>query len=94
MTGAQTLPPGFINNGTVLDSSLVRTTSATRTGTTLIVTIQSYTGHSYQLERTDALGGAWTAISTAQPGAGGVLTFTDSGGATGARRFYRVTVAP
>lgn len=94
MTGAQALPANFINNGTILDSSLVAATSAIRTGATFTVTIQGYAGHNYQLQRADSLPGPWTAIGPAQPGTGGVLTFADAGGATGTQKFYKITVAP
>jgi hypothetical protein len=93
MTAAQTLPAALINNGVVLDASAVRTKSALRAGTSFTVTIQGYTGHSYQLERAATLAGPWTPIGSAQAGANSVLTFTDSK-STGERLFYHVKVAP
>jgi autotransporter-associated beta strand protein len=94
LTGAQTFPANFVNNGIVLDSSLVRTSSVSMTGATFTVTITGYTGHSYQLEGADTLDGPWTPIGTLHPGGGGVITLDDNGGATGAQKFYRVNVAP
>lgn len=94
MTGSQALPSGFVNNGVVLDSSLVRAKTAEKAGTSFTVTIQGYAGHSYQLQRTETLSGPWTSIGPPQAGNGGMLTFIDSGGATGDRKFYRVAVAP
>jgi hypothetical protein len=94
MTGAQSLPPAFVNNGTVLDATHIRAASATKSSVNFSVTIQGYDAHGYQLQRADALGGAWTNIGSAQSGAGGVLTFNDIGGAIGAQRFYRILVAP
>ena len=94
MTGAQTLPANFINHGIVLDRSLVKVAGIARTGANFTVTIQGYGGHTYQLQRADALAGSWTSIGGSQAGADSVLTFTDTGGATGAQRFYRILVAP
>lgn len=93
MTGAQALPAGFINNGTVLDSSLVRVNAISKSGADISVSIVGYAGHSYQLEKADSPAGSWTPVGAVQPGAGSVLTFTDSG-ATGGQKFYRVAVAP
>ena len=94
MTGAQTLPANFINNGIVLDRSLLKVASIARTGANFTVTIQGYAGHTCQLQRADTLAGPWTNIGASQPGADSVLTFTDTGGATGAQRFYRILVSP
>jgi autotransporter-associated beta strand protein len=93
MTGAQTLPPNFINHGVVLDASAVRIQSAAKNGTSFTVTIQGYTGHTYQLKRSETLDGVWMPVGPAQSGNDSVLTFTDSESA-GDRMFYRVTVAP
>ena len=94
MTGAQTLPAGFVNNGTLLDATRIRTASGTKSGVNFTLTLQGYGGHSYLLQRVDALGDVWTNIGTAQPGAGGVLNLNDLGGAVGEQRYYRVLVAP
>lgn len=93
MTGSQTLPAGFVNLGTVLDSSAVRATSAARTGTTFTVTVQGYSGHAYQLQRSESLSGNWQTIGASQYGADAPLTFTDSS-ATPASGFYRISVSP
>ena len=94
MTGAQGLPVNFINNGTVLDSSNVRVLSFNISGPDVVLTIQGYNGHTYQLQRTDALNpAAWQSVGAAQDGTGDVLTFTDSS-VTGSQNFYRVQVSP
>lgn len=93
MTGTQTLPPGFINHGTVLDSSLVRADSAEKTGGTLSVTIHGYTGHNYRMEWAESPAGPWTPIGETQPGTGAPLVFIDAG-ATSDRKFYRIGVSP
>lgn len=94
MTGTQTLPAGFVNHGTVLDSSRVRVDAASRSGQDFTVTIQGYEGHGYQLQATDSLMVAWAAVGGSQNGTGSALTFTDNGGASGARKFYRISVSP
>jgi autotransporter-associated beta strand protein len=96
LTGAQTLPANFVNNGIVLDSSLVRATAASRIGTSVTVTIQGFPGHSYRLQRSTSLGDPdWTSIGEAQTPSfnNQTLAFTDSS-ATGMQGFYRIVVAP
>ena len=93
MTGAQTLPGGFINNGTVLDSSHVRVASATKTGAVFTVTLQGYTGHAYQMEQAETLAGPWLPIAAPQAGADMPLTFSDNG-TSGDKKFYRIAVSP
>ncbi|MEA3186782.1 MAG: hypothetical protein QOD99_612 [Chthoniobacter sp.] len=93
MTGKQTLPAGFINHGTVLDSSIVRISTATKTGPTLTLTIQGHNGHNYQLQRSDKPGGAWIPVGQAQTGSESVLTFTDTN-STDSQKYYRINLAP
>ena len=65
-----------------------------RAGNTLTVTLDSYSGHTYQLQRSTALNDDWTDASAAQPGATGTtLTFNYDDGAA-ARGFFRVVVDP
>ncbi len=94
MTGTQTLPANFINNGIVLDSSAVRVATIGKTSTTFTVTIQGYAGHAYQLQSADTLSGPWTDIGPAQSGTNSQLTFQDSSSATAPRKFYRIRVNP
>ena len=94
MTWNGTLPPGFVNNGIVLDRSKVRVTSFLKSGSSFTLRITGYAGHNYQLQRNDDLDGPWQDVGTAQPGAGAELIFTDSDGAGEPRRFYRISVAP
>ena len=55
--------------------------------------MQSYSGHTYQLQRRDTLlSGTWDKVGEAQAGNNGVLTFTDPGGASQSQGFYRVVV--
>ena len=59
------------------------------------LSVQSYVGLSYQLQRSVTMGsGTWQSLGGAQPGTDGVLTFSDLGGAVGSQQFYRVVVTP
>ena len=52
--------------------------------------ITGHTGHFYQLQRADDLSGVWENIGPARAGNNSSIIFTDPGGASGTRRFYRV----
>ena len=84
----------FINNGSVLDASSVRVSNTVLSGNDVNIRISSVVGHTYQLQIISSLASpSWTNASASQAGTGGVLTFTDPGGATnGPTRFYRVQV--
>jgi hypothetical protein len=94
MTWSGPLPAGFVNNGIVLDHSAVKIASFARSGNDFTLTILGYTGHNYQLQRCDSLSDAWQDVGPALPGNNAPLVFTDSGGASPARRFYRVSLHP
>jgi hypothetical protein len=84
---------GFVNNGTVLTASSVRISQVSQSVQGFVVQIPSVTGHTYQLLYTTSLTPAtWTPTGASQPGNGGVLSFTDTGGAANPQRFYRVEV--
>jgi autotransporter-associated beta strand protein len=89
-------PPNFTNNGTIIDSSVVKTKTVNKAGNTVTITIDSFTGHTYQLQKsaTSPAANTFSSIGLAQQGStGNVLTFTDSN-ATGTKSFYRVVVDP
>ena len=106
LTSPSPLPATFENNGVVLLREQVKVAGAAKSGSTFTVIIASFSAHTYQLLRADSLAGPWTAILgvPAQNGAhltngdGSItptlLTFTDTGGATGPQRYYRVGVGP
>jgi rhamnogalacturonan endolyase len=95
INGPASLPANFVNNGTVLDSSSVQVKQASVSGADVVVTVQGQAGHHYQLQRSDSLpAGTWTNVGASQAGAGATLTFTDAGGASAARAFYRVVITP
>jgi len=90
--GNFTFPPGFVNNGTILDSSVVRTKSAQKSGSTFTTTIASYSYHTYQLQVATSPGGTFTNVGSAQQGStGSVLTFSDPN-ASGTTGFYHIAV--
>ena len=95
ITGTANLGANFVNHGVVLTASAVKVRSATKVGTTVVVTIDGYTGHTYQLQRSASLNtGSFANIGPPQIGTtGAMLTFTD-GNASGAEGFYRVVVNP
>jgi len=87
------LPAGFVNHGTVLDRSAIRVVSAGVNAPDFEVTIQGYTGHSYQLQYCDDLtSGTWASIGSSVAGADAPITLTHPDGATAEKRFYRVAV--
>jgi T5SS/PEP-CTERM-associated repeat protein len=94
INGSANFHGGFVNNGTVLDSNSVRIANAALADIDVTVQIGSVVGHSYQLQTTPSLSPpAWTNSYPAQAGAGGVLTFSDPGGATNQPNcFYRIVV--
>ncbi len=95
LTGSQTLPANFVNNGVVLDSTDVQADSVTLSGANVVVKLVGYTSHNYQLQRSDSLNPtSWVNVGSAQAGAGATLTFTDTGGVSGSQRYYRVVVSP
>jgi T5SS/PEP-CTERM-associated repeat protein len=86
----------FINNGVVLDSNSVVVAQISDSSNDIVAQIQSVSGHTYQLQVRDALDAStWSDILAPQSGDGGLLTFTDPGGATNVpARFYRFRVSP
>ncbi|MHA3775169.1 autotransporter-associated beta strand repeat-containing protein [Verrucomicrobiota bacterium sgz303538] len=101
LTGAQSLPANFENNGVVIDSSAVTMKDYHLNGNAFTITVESYSGHSYKLQRTNTLsaGSTWQDVGAMQAGvsqADGtptVLSFTDLN-ASGANCFYRVQITP
>lgn len=95
INGPSSLPPNFVNNGTVLTAGNELVQQANLSGTTFSLTVKSYVEHTYQLQRASSLTVPnWTNIGAAQAGTGSALVFSDSGGATGSQGFYRVMVSP
>jgi hypothetical protein len=70
-----------------------------KNGTTVLLSVKSYSAHSYQLQRADSLAGPWVNLGGAQAGQTQptgeptLLALVDNN-ATGPQRFYRVMVTP
>ncbi len=94
MTWNGTLPAGFVNNGIVLDRSKIRVNSVATSEASFTLKIDGFTGHNYQLQRSDDLSSPWQDFGPAQPGVGAELIFIDPNGSGALRRFYRVSVSP
>ena len=97
ITGGAGLPGNFSNgaNGVVLESDVVKIKSASRAGTVFTITINGYTGHTYQLQRATSLeaGVDFVNLGASQEGVtGGTLTFEVDDAVEVARAFYRVGV--
>ncbi len=95
MTAGNFTPPnGFVNNGVIIDASVIKVKSIGLTGTTATLTIDSYTGHTYQLQSSSSPGGTFANVpsSAMQNGNTGTpLTLSDAG-ASGAAGYYRIAV--
>jgi autotransporter-associated beta strand protein len=95
ITGSQSLPANFVNHGVVLNSSVVQTADYSFANGVMQLSIQSYIGHNYQLQRSNTLSPPdWVNLGSSQPGTGSILTFTDSTGLTANQGYYRIVVAP
>jgi autotransporter-associated beta strand protein len=94
LTAAASLPANLENNGVIIDSSSLSRAQVAKTGNAVTISVQTFSGHTYQLQRSDSLTlPAWVNLGTAQAGDGSVRAFTDPA-ASSAQRFYRVLVAP
>lgn len=89
-------PPGFVNEGIILDRHSVRISAIRKTGHDVRISIESLTGHSYQLERLPSLNGTGAVrLPLVQEGSTGTtLHFDDTPPAGASRMFYRVLVDP
>jgi hypothetical protein len=89
------LPGNFVNNGTVLDHSLLVLSSSGLNGADFHTTIQGYAGHNYQLQFCDTLtSSTWQNVGSPIVGSDAPITFIHAGGATAQQGFYRVLVTP
>ncbi len=100
LTAGSGLPPNLVNNGAVIDSSAVRAKSCTKSGASFTLTIDSYAGHGYRLQRRTTLNaGTWQDVGgsqtglTQENGTPTVLNFTDPAAPAGSC-FYRIQVSP
>jgi autotransporter-associated beta strand protein len=94
MTWNGSLPDGFVNNGIVLDRSAVKIDTFAMVGNAFSVTLKAWSGHGYQLQRSESLTSTWQDIGAPRLGDNSVITLTDPEGAAQTRMFYRVSVSP
>ncbi|BCU79756.1 autotransporter-associated beta strand repeat-containing protein [Luteolibacter sp. LG18] len=101
LTSASALPANLVNKGVVIDSSQAKVKSYQKSGSAFTLTVNSYTGHTYKLQRSLNMAGAgsWQDVGSVQngvsqsDGSATVLTFSDTN-VTGAKWFYRIVVGP
>jgi hypothetical protein len=84
----------FINNGVVLDAGWVYVPKVSPVGNDMAIQVPSARGFDYQLQISPSMDSpVWANSGTTQSGTGGMLTFTDPGGATNKpSRFYQIDV--
>jgi fibronectin-binding autotransporter adhesin len=93
--GTTTLPAGFQNNGVVIDASVVKVANISKSGNIVSISINSHTGHLYQLQYSPTLAvGSFTDIGLPQSGSTGSTLLFMATDATGSKGFYRVKVNP
>ncbi len=85
----------FLNQGTVIDGTALQILSLTNTGTNVLLSINGYSDHTFQMQASaDLTSGSFANVGTAQSGVtGSTLTFTDAN-ASSPQQFYRVFVNP
>jgi hypothetical protein len=89
------LPGGFVNNGLILDRSILKIDSSTFTASTASIEIHGYPGHGYQLQTSTTLEpGDWGDIGDPVDGTDALITFDDPIGLEDPRMFYRILVNP
>ena len=95
-TGATPAFGSFANAGVYAVAHDVRILDVETSGTNLVVSIQTYPGHNYQLQGcADLTKAQWANVGSPVPGTGGVITLSDGlAFFTGPLLFYRVQVAP
>lgn len=95
ISGTILFPDSFRNLGLILDSSVVRVKSAARNGETVALSIESHSGHMYQLQRGTSLDPeSFVSLGKPKPGqAGRDLRFIDPFPDEKAG-YYRVVVDP
>ncbi len=93
MTWSGTLPPGLVNNGSILDRNAVKVDSCSVVGRDFHLTIMGYAGHSYQLQYTSILRPtSWTNLGASQAGNQSSLVFVHTNAVSVSQGFYRMAV--
>ena len=94
ITSTRGMPGNFVNSGIIVDATTAQSQESLTIGNTPQLSIWSYPGHNYQLQRTATLvSPSWVNVGAAQPGTGGILTLPDTA-APAAQGFYRIFISP
>lgn len=96
LTGSQTLPAGIIDNGWIIGADEVAVHSTAIENGGIRVSIDSYSGHVYQLQRSSTLAdGSWIDVGEGRDGVTGVrLDFEHPLDSPTGRDFFRIRVSP
>lgn len=87
-SGSSSPPAGFQNNGVVIDTSVVKVAAISMNGNNVGITINSHTGHRYQLQYSPTLeGGSFTNIGAPQSGRTGTTLLLTDPNATASKGF-------
>jgi autotransporter-associated beta strand protein len=93
--GSQTLPANFVNNGVVMDDSLVQPVQATMADGVFTATILSQDGFDYQLQhRADLVSGSWRDVGGPVSGNGAVISLSQPIVGEAHKGFYRIAISP
>jgi autotransporter-associated beta strand protein len=93
--GSQTLPANFVNNGVVMDDSLLQPVQATMADGVFTASILSQNGFDYQLQhRADLVGGNWQDVGGPVSGNGAVIALSQPIIAGANKGFYRISISP
>ena len=63
LTSSSGLPVNFENNGIVIDSTAMHVLQATKVGSSVTLTVQTYAGHNYQLQLAAGMTGPWSDVA-------------------------------
>lgn len=93
--GSQTLPANFVNNGVVMDDSLLQPVETTVASGVFTASILSRTGFDYQLQhRADLVGGSWQDVGHPVSGTGAIITLSQPIVVGTNNSFYRISISP
>jgi hypothetical protein len=84
---------GTLTFNPAIPGSYLPLTQLAVVGANAVLSFTTTNGPLYDVQSTtDLVSGAWSTIATNLAGTGGVLTYTDTGGATVPKKFYRVNL--
>ena len=93
LTASSSMPSNLNNLGVVIDSSGLEVLDSAIVVDDFELTIMTYSGHVYQFQHSDSLAAdSWEPVGTPIAGNGSSVTFVQTDGAVGAKRFFRVLV--